>query len=557
MTAQGSPLRRWANQAAPALAALAFLAGPAGANAVRTGRPSISPDAGVLLGLLAAITIGWPFARPSPAARRRWAPIAVGGAWAAIVSLEIEHQVARYATNENLPMYDAALLSRHLFVLARDLYGGWAVATVAALVVAPFVLWALGVWLAAIVARELARIGGGAAAATAGVLVLAGLAGLAAPGGRFATARIARNAVQSWGLYRDVADEIARRSASQLDALAGLTLPSTPDVYVLVIESYGRVVATHPEMVPEWDDALARVGGVLADAEWTTASAWGAAPVRGGRSWIADASVLLGLRLAHESEYEHVMSIVDRLPSLVRFMGDRGYTTYLVKPSDRERPGVALENPFGFERTVFASDLGYRGPVVGWGRIPDQYTLGWVGEHLAQVPEPVFVWVHLATSHVPWTAAPPLFDDWRQWDATYGPQQPLHADRDLEQDLAMRLSRFKRRDAEDERHATPVQEANYAADVCYDLRAIGAMLAGGPARPTLIVVMGDHQPPLVADAGGYDVPIHVIASDPSLVAPFVARGFISGMRPDGTSPSVLGHQDLFPLLAHALAEAPR
>ena len=63
--------------------------------------------------------------------------------------------------------------------------------------------------------------------------------------------------------------------------------------------------------------------------------------------------------------------------------------------------------------------------------------------------------------------------------------------------------------------------------------------------------MGDHQPPILAQDLGPEVPVHLFASDPAMLAPFLARGFVPGPRPGGATG--VAHEDLFALLVEGLA----
>ena len=71
-------------------------------------------------------------------------------------------------------------------------------------------------------------------------------------------------------------------------------------------------------------------------------------------------------------------------------------------------------------------------------------------------------------------------------------------------------------------------------------------------RERLIVIVGDHQPMAnVSGSASWDVPVHVIARDPELLAPFVARGFVSGMEPPRRSLGAM--HELTSLLLDAFA----
>ncbi|MEQ1507244.1 MAG: sulfatase-like hydrolase/transferase [Myxococcota bacterium] len=522
------------------------------------------PDTTVLLLLLWGILPNPPTAPALAATAGRlrrwfgtWRTWFVAAPWAFLVAFAVARSIARYATNEDLAMYDAALLSRHLYILGRDLFGAGATALLALVFVSPALVWALGALIAARLEVAAARLGRRRSGIGVGVALAVGLVGSVFTAGRWFTPAVVDNAAESYGMYTEVTSELTQRSHRDLDLLE---LPEKPDVVFYVIESYGRVVADDTDYLPQWRAAIEALGGEAATGGWSAASGWSTSPVQGGRSWIADESLLTGLYVAHQATFEHVDALLPTLPTMPRFFDTQGYTTVLVKPSDRERPGVALENPFQFEQTVFAAELEYRGPLIGWGRIPDQYTIERVQEKvidpLIDADQPVFAFFHLATAHVPWTPAPQLVAHWADWNRIAGRQVPLVAQRTFESEFWLRVSRFKRGDrGAGERAAEDGQHEHYIADIVYDLRAIGRRLSAGARRPTLVIVMGDHQPPVVAKEGAGEVPVHLFASDPRLLAPFLAEGWTAGPLPAGRK-ATLAHHDLFPTIAQALAAIP-
>ena len=76
-------------------------------------------------------------------------------------------------------------------------------------------------------------------------------------------------------------------------------------------------------------------------------------------------------------------------------------------------PGIKAPDPearaWGFDRDVYAAELGYHGPSFGWFAIPDQFTL----ERTAEIREalgsetPVFTQIVLVSSHIPFSPVPP------------------------------------------------------------------------------------------------------------------------------------------------------
>ena len=180
---------------------------------------------------------------------------------------------------------------------------------------------------------------------------------------------------------------------------------------------------------------------------------------------IADASLYSGLKISYESVFQHLKpSFVQRntLPSL---LSDLGYKTVVVEPKDRARPGVELENEFGFDQTVFYADLDWQGPEWGWGIIPDQHTLGWLREKVIEPAEqPLFISFHMVASHAPWRSPPPLLENWRELA-----KQPLGEDH-LESAEKKLLDLFSKRAIA---VATVEQKKGQASQKARDKEALG------------------------------------------------------------------------------------
>jgi hypothetical protein len=61
----------------------------------------------------------------------------------------------------------------------------------------------------------------------------------------------------------------------------------------------------------------------------------------------------------------------------------------------------------------------------------------------------------------------------------------------------------------------------------------GSHLRRPEPRETVYLLVGDHQPAanVTGEGVSWDVPVHVVSSDPQLLARFVAQGFTPGMTP--------------------------
>jgi hypothetical protein len=505
----------------------------------------VALDVVALLGLLWLLQLWRGFGEPSRALGS-WRAWVVGAGWSLLVTFELGRLASRQATNEDLPIYDLLLLSRHLFILTRDLYGGWAHAGVAAALAVPLVLWGFAALLLGRVEAGARALGPRRAAAAVLWMVPLGLL----PASRVVAPDLAANTSESLTLALEVREDVAGRPQA---GLVGAELARKPDVLVYIVESYGGVV--RDELLGErWASAVDQIEAHLEARGWRTASGLSAAPVHGGRSWIADASLLSGLHVARQATYEHVISMVDSLDHFPRLMDDFGYDTVLVRPKDRARPGVELVNHFRFEHTVFRDDLRYEGPIVGWGEVPDQYTVGWVHDHLiADLDGPVFAFFHLATAHMPWRQAPELVDDYLEWQTRSGRTAPVFKERSFESERAMRLSRFKSRyrQPKEDPEVDEIEANHYLDAVIYDLEVITRQHAGGPDGDQVLLVLGDHQPPMIARGTGMEVPVHVLASDPELLRGFLEVGFEPGLRPTGEAPTV-EHRQLLAVLLRSL-----
>lgn len=468
--------------------------------------------------------------RLSPALRRG---AAVG--WALLLAWRLAQAASRGLADATLPLADLFLLVRPLVVVGADLYGPVVYGALGVALLAPLGL----AWLGDRLLREV-----GPRPLPRWAPVVLALACLL-PGSRVLLVGLGADVVHSAQMARAFRDEVARRDR---DALAGRPLTRRADVQFLIVESYGMVTA-ELGAAPRWRRALDALGTATDAAGWHVVSGQGVAPVHGSRSWVADASVLTGLFIAHQADYERAVHRADRSTTLPSWWAAQGGSSLLVRPTDRARPGVHLTNHFGFGHTAFFDDMAYQGPAVGWGYVPDQYTLHRVQhELLPALPAPRLAFVHLASSHVPWDATPPLLPDPTGWNRRQGARDWQRPE-DASPWRTLRL--MARRFQPNHRQATDVGaiQGTYVDTVVYSLRAVVDTLPEPGPDGMLVVVMGDHQPPFLASERGPEVPVHVLASDPALLAPFVAAGFTPGWHPADAS---VAHHDLWPLVVDAV-----
>lgn len=410
------------------------------------------------------------------------------------------------------------ILDRHLIGAGWTLFAG-AIGlprAVAALALAGAVLALLAValcWAAGRIAAAGRRWRGPAAAGLAAGTGLA-LAGLLP--GDSATTRLAIAHAQ--GLQAARADLATFRAEAAADPWTGARLAGLQgrDVAVIFVESYGRTALEAPGHSPVVRPVLTAAEAALARRGLALRSGWLTAPIAGGQSWLAHATLLSGLRIDSEARYRALIASPRRtLPALA---AAQGWDTAAVVPAiTRAWPEARY---FGYATVLDAHTLGYRGLPFGWVTMPDQYTLAALERLLAARARPVFAMVALISSHAPWTPLPRLLP----WEAigdgaVYGATENAGEDPDS---LWRDPARVRQ---------------HYAAALAYSLAATLEALGRGGA-PALAVVLGDHQPaPFVAGGvGGRDVPVHVIGP-PALVDRLADWGWTPGLLPDPALPA--------------------
>jgi hypothetical protein len=306
----------------------------------------------------------------------------------------------------------------------------------------------------------------------------------------------------------------AALAAPQLDQ-PDLARLAGRDVYLIFFESYGTVVLDRPDFAAALAPAFARFEASAARAGMTLLSQRILSPTYGGGSWLAHGTLASGVRVTDQFFYR-LLTGGDR-KTLPRYMQEAGYRTVDLLPG--VRTPFASTRFWGFEKSLYAADMGYTGPEFGWFRIPDQVTLRRAAEFGASGDgRPLFLRAVLVSSHTPFAPVPPYVADWNdagdyssvsaaEWERVYAQPDWSHLERP------------------------------YLDSVAYVLDTLGGWLEKLP-RDALVVILGDHQPPAFVSGAKqpWTVPIHVLARDPQLLAPFKAMGYTPGAQPMQRAP---------------------
>jgi len=384
------------------------------------------------------------------------------------------------------------------------------------------------VCLAWLTARSLRAVTRGAAHAVVGccwlvALQLVVLAALVCPQRPFSRsplatfASVVADGVRGWldpeARRAPLRDAVAAAARRMREVPHDLALLDGADVHVLVVESYGRVALRHPDLRARTTRVFAGLEEVLRDAGLAACSAALAPAVCGGRSGLAHAELLTGARVPSEQARELLMaSDVVALPKRFRACG---YETCEVQP------GMPIHWPegdafYGFDRSIIQPELGYEGARYDFGAMPDQFALGRLLDRCVRpAKQPVFTMYVGVSSHAPWTAVPPFAPDWDLTSIDFAAEPAVRHD-------TYYLSILR----------DPAVVPAYATSLEYVLRASVGFATQAP-RPSVVVVVGDHQPPIAGSLSpadpSHDVPVHVISSDPRLLQPLREAGFCDGL----------------------------
>jgi hypothetical protein len=324
----------------------------------------------------------------------------------------------------------------------------------------------------------------------------------------------------------------ARPAGTALAALHGR------DVYLMMLESYGAVAYEDPRALPALAAARKRFAADLAAGKHLVATAFMRSPTFAGASDLAQLSVLSGIDLS--DPMRHDVLLTTGRPTLTSLFREQGYQTFGVYPA------LSWDWPeskyYGFETFIEGRTLGWRGPQLGYWSVPDQFTMARLEQlHPRDAQSrPRFVFFPTITSHLPFSPVPPFQPD---------------------RDKLLSATPFDGADVQRAQAEAPRWTdmfPDYVRMFEYAYRWLGHHLRQGDPRETVYLLVGDHQPAanITGEGASWDVPVHVVTSDRTLLQRFVAQGFTVGL--DAPRAPIGGLHDLTGLALKAFADdAPR
>jgi hypothetical protein len=290
------------------------------------------------------------------------------------------------------------------------------------------------------------------------------------------------------------------------------------NVLLVFVESYGAITLTDPALAESLNAVRSRFEESARKAGYHVYSSLLNSPITGGGSWMAHATLTTGVRIDMQPLYDVLLTT--EASTLGRFFRNLGHRTVVAMPRIQQPwPEGAF---FSFDTVLNDAAFAYAGMRFSWESIPDQFVLETVhAREIAPAAGPLFIQYVLSSSHLPFDSAPPVVEDGR----TLG-------DGRIYDTLGF------------EEFPPPAQvfdnQRGYVATIRYVLEALSNYLVKRLADDSLVIVVGDHQPPLTIAAASRNkaVPIHVLSRDPALLEPFQKAGYGAGMTPPATTTDV-------------------
>lgn len=295
------------------------------------------------------------------------------------------------------------------------------------------------------------------------------------------------------------------------------------DVLLVFIESYGEMALQGTSFSPAIDNVVNSGTRQLHADGFSSRSGWLTSPTFGGGSWLAESTLLSGVWVDRPSRYSALISSTRfTLAAAFRRAGWRTIAdlpaTHLAWPEGHSFYGfdkTLVEGRWEVAQESFdRKSLGYHGPGFGFSPMPDQYALQGLQklELATGHRRRVFSQIFLTSSHEPWTRIPPLIAWDRLGNGSIFWRLPI-----------------------DRTGVTDTQQG-YARSIQYTLRALYSFVERYATKNTVLIVLGDEQPSRIIEPAGHDVPITIIARDPTVISRLASWGWTHGMLPGSTAP---------------------
>ena len=177
---------------------------------------------------------------------------------------------------------------------------------------------------------------------------------------------------------------------------------------------------------------------------------------------------------------------------------------------------------YHYDKLYDRRDVGYHGPAFTYASMPDQYTYAALQRlELSKTHRrPLFAEIDTVSSHMPWNRIPHQIS-WKDvGDGSIYNRIPMDHETGAFWSNPTRV------------------KAAYGRSIVYSLNTLISFVKHDDDRKLVMVMVGDHQPlPIVSGQGAnHDVPISIIAHDPTVLKQIGSWGWGPGLRPKRNAP---------------------
>ena len=316
------------------------------------------------------------------------------------------------------------------------------------------------------------------------------------------------------------------------------TFKQLPNVFFIVIESYGRINLDEiNNSLNKYDQSIAAAEDSLKQKGYYMASTLATSPIAGAGSWIAYTSLLFGIHIPNQMVYNHLFALakMHEYNHLLRYLQKIGYTNYRTNAVGVAFDGVAIpwdeySKFYAVDKWLHFFDMNYKGQMYGLGPAPsDQFILHNSLKLIKEENKQPFSYFLLTqNSHNPFYTVPEFSSDWKESNTP--PEK-------LETKGAKLVSLPKL--------------ANYFKAIEYEIKTFTNFIAQEGAGDDIFIVFGDHQPPIFNEAKkGNETPVHIITRNQLFLKEWKSHGFTEGLLAS-TNGQILNFEGIYSIFLRA------
>ncbi len=313
--------------------------------------------------------------------------------------------------------------------------------------------------------------------------------------------------------YKQLSNNLSMKNVGMLDYLDQQALLEKPPLFLIFIESYGRILYDIDSLEKKYKKILACKESLLDDHQWHSTTTLSRSPVQGGASWISYSNVIYGFNFKNSGVYNFLLNHESfcRFRHLLNFLQNKGYKNYRLSSiyphENMPIPWDKYTRFYAVDEWIKYNDLDYSGKLYGFGPAPpDQYALNYAHNYIReqQQDDPFTLFMITQNSHNPFYSPTEIAEDW----------ETLKNDKGLHRQKSVFMQKPELHDY--------MNAIEYQLDFLIDF----IVKYNGNA---VFLLTGDHQPPELETFGKPETPMHIISKDSSFIASFSDYGLKQGL----------------------------